>query len=182
MRLEAAVGILFHENLGILHIVNGVVCLAGTYGLQVFCWYASPYLTSRYLGILKHQGTSGNNRALAYLTAIKERRTHADEGVVVDGAGMDGDIMAYGDVRADMRRTCLVGDMYARAVLYIGTVANSDGGYIASNNGIEPDRALVAHLYIANNGGVLTEIAVFSPLGCQTLVTLNQCHVLKLRD
>ena len=162
--------------------MDGVVSLSRTYGLDVFGWYASPYLSSRNLGILQHQGTSGNDRALADLTAIEQRRTHADEGVVVDGAGMDGDIMADGDIRADMRRTRLEGDMHARAILYIGAMANSDGGYIATNNGIEPDGALVAHLYVANNGGVLTEITVFAPLGCQTLVTLNQCHIDLLLD
>ena len=85
--------------------------------------------------------------------------------MIMNGAGMNSDIVTNGDVVANMRRACLVSNMDARAILYIGTVANGDRGHIASNNGIEPDRTFVAHCYIAHNRGVFTEVTILAPLG-----------------
>jgi hypothetical protein len=90
--------------------------------------------------------------------------------MVVDSASMNGDIMTYGNIVADMRRSCLVGDMDAGAILHIGAVTNSDRCYVATDNGIEPDRAFVAHCHIAHNSGVFAEITVLAPLGCQTTI------------
>ena len=156
--------------LGVGNIVSRVVGLAGTGGLDIFGWYASPYLVGRYFCVLKHQCTGGNNGSLAHLTAVEERTAHADEGTVMDGAGVDGDVMAYGDVAADVCGASVVGDVDARAVLDVGAVANGDGGNVAAYNGIEPNRTFVAHGDIADDGCVLAEITVLAPLGCQTFV------------
>ena len=86
---------------------------------------------------------------------------------------MNGDVMTDGDITANMCRTCLVGHMDARTVLDIRAIANRDGSHVASHHGIKPYRALVAHLHIADNGGVLTEIAVMTPLRGHTFITLD---------
>ena len=148
----------------------GVVGLARTYGLEVLGRHASPYLTSRNLGILQHQCTSSNDGALTHLTAVEQRRTHAYQGAVVDGAGMNSNIVSNSNIRADMRRSRLVGNMDAGAILHIGTVANSNRSHIATYHGIEPDGALVAHLHVTYNRCILTEVAVLAPLGCQTAI------------
>ena len=150
-----------------------IVGLAGTDGLEVLGGDATPNLTSGNLRILQHQGTGSDNGALANLTAVKQGGTHADEGVVVNGAGVDGDIMTNGDVVADMGWTSLVGDVDAATVLNVGAVTNGNGGYVATNDGIEPNGALVAHSNVTDNGGVLTEIALFAPTGGHASITLN---------
>ncbi len=151
----------------------GVVRLAGADGLDVFGGYPTPYLTGGNLCVLEHQGTGGDNGALAYLAAVEQRAAHADESVVVDGTSVDGDVMADGDIAADVRRARLVGDMDAGAVLHVGAVADGDGCHVAPDDGIEPHAALVAHGHIADDGSILAEIAVTAPLGTQTAVTLN---------
>ena len=78
---------------------------------------------------------------------------------------MYGDVVANGDVAADMCGTCFVGDVYARAVLHVRAVADGDGCYVTTHHGIEPDGAIVAHLDVTDDGGVLAEVAVFAPFG-----------------
>ena len=58
--------------------------------------------------------------------------------MIADGAGVDGNIMSDGDVVANMGWTRFVGDVYARAVLDVRAVADSDGSYVATHDGIEP--------------------------------------------
>ena len=53
--------LLFHILFGVLHIVCGVVGLAGPGGLDVFGRNASPYLMRWYYCFLQHQGTGGDN-------------------------------------------------------------------------------------------------------------------------
>jgi hypothetical protein len=54
--------------------------------------------------------------------------------------------------------------MEAGAVLYVHTVTNADIVDVATNHGVEPHGALVAHRDIADDGCVLRKIAVFPPL------------------
>jgi hypothetical protein len=63
--------------------------------------------------------------------------------------------------------------MDTRTILYIRTVANGNGGYIAAYDGIKPDGTVVAHLDVAHDGGVLAEVAVFAPFGRQSFITLD---------
>ena len=58
--------------------------------------------------------------------------------MIVDGAGVDSNIMSDCDVVADMSWARFVGDVYARAVLDVRAVADSDGSYVATHDGIEP--------------------------------------------
>jgi hypothetical protein len=91
----------------------------------------------------------------------------------MNGTGVDGDIMANGDVGANMRGPRLMGDMDARTVLHVRTVAYGDGGNVAADNGIKPYGTLVAKCYITYNSRILAEIAVMAPFGCHTLITLD---------
>jgi len=145
--------------------VLGIVSLAGTSRFDVFGWHAPPNLMRRYLGVLQYQGSGSYDGTLAYFTAVEQRGAHADKGMIVDGAGVYGDVVTYGDVVADMRRSRLMGDMDTGTVLHISAVANGDGSHVATDYGIEPDGTLVTHGDIANDGGILTEIALFAPLG-----------------
>ena len=156
----------------------GVVGLAGADGFQVPGGYPTPYFTGGNLCVLQHQGTGGNDGALTDLAVVEQGAAHADECAVVDGAGMDGDVVADGDVIADVGGPRVVGDVNTRAVLNVGAVAYGDGGDVASYYGVEPDGAFVAHGYVADDGSIFAEIAVSTPLGRQTAVTLDECHVM----
>ena len=162
-----------HISFCILDIVGGVVGLAGARGLDIAGGDAAPYLVWRNAGALKHQGASGNDRPLAHLAMVEEGGPHADEGTVVDGAGVDGAVVSDGDVAADLGGTGIVGDMDAGAVLHVGAVAYGDGGHIASHHCIEPDRALVAQRHIAHQGGVLAKIAILAPAGRKSFVRFD---------
>ena len=89
---------------------------------------------------------------------------------------MDGDIIAYGDIAADVGGSRVVRHMDSRAVLDIGSVADGDRSDVAADNGIEPYGAFVAHGYIAHDSGVFTEVAVATPLGGHSFVRFNQSH------
>ena len=130
--------LLFEVELGIGDVVLGIVSLAWTDGFDVFGWNASPDFTSRDLRVLEHKGASGYDGAFAHLTAIEESRAHADEGVIVDGAGMNSNVMTYRHIVADVSGTRVESDMNARTVLDIRTVADGDGSHVATNDSIEP--------------------------------------------
>jgi len=97
--------------------------------------------------------------------------------MVVDGTGMDGNVVADGNVAANVRGTCIKGHMDTGTVLHVGTVADGNGCHIATYHSIEPYRALVAHGDVAHNSGILAEIAVFTPFRAKTFITLNQSHI-----
>ncbi len=168
--------LLFEVELGVGDVVLGIVSLARTDGLEVLGRYASPDFACRDLCVLEHEGASGYDAAFAHLTAIEEGSAHADEGVIVDGTGMNGNVMTYRHVVADVSGTRVESDMNATAVLDIRAVADGDGSHIATNDSIEPYRTFVAHRDIAYNRGVLTKIAISPPFGSETSITFYQSH------
>lgn len=123
---------------GILYVMLGVIRLSRADGFDVFGRYAAPDLSGGDLRVLQHQGAGGDDGTFAHFAAVEQCRTHADEGVVADGAGVDGDVVADGDVRADVGRSRLMGHVDARPILHIGTVADGDGGYVAAHHRIKP--------------------------------------------
>ena len=161
---------LFEVELGVGDVVFGVVGLAWADRLEVFGRYSAPDLACGDLRVLEYKGTCGYDGAFAHLATIEQGRTHADKGVVVDGAGMDGDIVADGDVRADMGGTRVEGHMDTGAVLDVCAVADGDGSHVATNDCVEPYGALIAHRHVADNRGVLAKIAVSPPFGSETAI------------
>ena len=161
---------LFEIEFGVGDVVLGVVSLAWANRLEVLGWDASPDFACGDLRVLEYKGTCGYDGAFAHLAAVEQGRAHADESVIVNGAGMDGDVMAYRHVVADMGRTCVEGYMHAAAVLDVRAVADGDWGYVATNDGIEPYGALIAHRYITHNRGILAKIAISPPFGSETAI------------
>jgi hypothetical protein len=70
----------------------------------------------------------------------------------------------------------LVGTVKNSAILNIYLVANPDKIHIAPHNCLKPYRALVAHHYITNDGGVFRQKAVFSELRCYFTTGNYQRH------
>jgi hypothetical protein len=62
------------------------------------------------------------------------------------------------------------------AILHVRTVAHRDGSHIATHYSTKPDRAVIAHLNIADYCRVFTEIAACAPLWRQTSVRFYQSH------
>ena len=156
---------LFHVFFGVLHIVGCIIRLAGAGGLDILGGDAAPDLVRGYLGALQHKGAGGDDGTLPHLAVVEDGGTHAYEGTVADGAGMEGDVVAYGDVAAYTRGADVVGHVYAGAVLHVGAVADGDGGHVAAHHGVEPHRALVAQRHIAHQRGVLAEVAALPQRG-----------------
>lgn len=140
-----------------------VVRLPGAGGLDVFGGDAAPDLVRGYLGALQHQGAGGDDGTLPHLAVVEDGGTHTYEGAVADGAGMEGDVVANGDIAADMSRPGVMCHMDTGAVLHVGAVANGDGRHIATHHSVEPHRALIAQRHVAHQRGVLAEIAVLAP-------------------
>lgn len=68
--------------------------------LDVAGGYAAPDFARRDSGALLDEGTGGHVGAFAYLAAVEQRGNHADEGMIVDGASDDGDVVAILDIGA----------------------------------------------------------------------------------
>ena len=84
------------------HIVGRIIGLSRTYLLDELGGNTTPDFSGGDYCILKNQGTGGHDGAFAYLAVVEKGTTHTDEGMIMNGAGMDGGIMTDGHVTADM--------------------------------------------------------------------------------
>ena len=118
--------------------MSRIVSLTRTCGFQIFGRHATPNLMRWNLGILQHQRSCCHNGSLAYLATVEQGGTHTYERPIVNGAGMNGDIMTNGYVATNMSGTRLVCHMNTRTILNVGSVANGYGSHIAPHHSIEP--------------------------------------------
>lgn len=84
--------------------------------------------------------------------------------MVVYGCPVEGHIVSDGYIVPDFYGRFLIKCMQYRTVLYVYTVADTDRIHIAAQYGIEPYAALLSHDYIAYDGGIFSQVAVFSYL------------------
>jgi hypothetical protein len=75
---------------------------------------------------------------------------------------MQHDLVAHRDAGTHRQRLAMVGMQHA-AILDIGFLSDANEIYITSHNGLKPDRAVVAHDYITNEGGIFCQKAIFTP-------------------
>ena len=92
---------------------------------------------------------------------VEQGGAHADEGKVIDIGSVDGDVVTDGYIVADADGGFLVKRVEHASVLNVHAVADADAVHIATQHGVEPDAALVAHHHIAYDGGVFGQVAVF---------------------
>lgn len=85
---------------------------------------------------------------------IENGGSHADEGAVVNGAAVEGDVMPDGDIIAYFECSFLIEGMEAAAVLDVYSIADADIVDITAYDCIEPYGTLVAHGDIAYDSGV----------------------------
>ena len=95
----------------------------------------------------------------------------------MDFGSVDGDIVADGYVVAYLDGGFTVESVKHRAVLYVHTVADTDGVHVAAEHGVEPHAAFVAHGDIANNGGILGQKTVAAYHGVVAPYRNDECHM-----
>src|SRR5690554_5959845 len=102
---------------------------------------------------------------------------HANEYVVLDFCPVYGYIVTHGNVVADFYHRLLIQGVQDGSVLNVDLVPQSDGVDIAAQYRVVPNAAIVAHLHIANNGGVFCQENIVSKFRDRKSTRLNSSHV-----
>ena len=180
--LRVAVG--FAEPVAVFDIVASVgliqgLSLFGVNLLDELGRHSAPKLTVAYLRIAQDESSRSHDCALANDGVIEHGCTHSDQCTVLHYASMQGDAMPDGNVVAKNTRRFAVESMDARVVLNVCAIAYLDEMYVASHDSIEPDGAVVAHLYVAHYHSTLAEVAVLAKSGSRhPLECLDYCHLI----
>lgn len=103
--------------LAILYIVLGEgFCLVRTCLLDELGWYATPYLVVADLCATEYERSCCYYCAFAYDSLVEYGCAHADEGSAADVAGVEGCVMADGDVVLE-KEVVAVDEVLGRALL-----------------------------------------------------------------
>ena len=178
--LRVAVG--FAEPVAVFDIVSSVgfvqgLSLFGINLLDELSRHSAPKFAIAYLGIAQDEGSCSHNRALTNYGMIEYSCTHADQRAVLNFASMQGDAVPDSNVVAKDARRFAVERMDARVVLNVRAIAYLDEMNVASHDSIEPDGAVVAHLYVAHYHSTLAKVAMFAKSGSRhPLECLNYSH------
>jgi hypothetical protein len=78
-------------------------------------------------------------------------------------------VMAYGNIISDDGLGAFIGAVNNGAILNIHFIPYAYAVYVAPHHGIEPDAAVVAHHYVANDSGIGSNKAIVSKLGINPL-------------
>src|SRR6478672_1082867 len=92
----------------------------------------------RDLHSLRAHGPCPDDGTGAHHDVVEEDRSHADEGVVLDGGAMDDGAVADADAWADGARHAVV-DVHHGAVLHVGVFTDDDGRGVTADHGRRPD-------------------------------------------
>lgn len=101
---------------------------------------------------------------------------HSNEYMIVNGTAMNDGQMSDAHIVADDGLRFFEGAMDDCIVLDINAVADADGINIAADNGVEPNRAVVAHNHIPYQGGIGGDETVLSHHRKNTMYGKNAGH------
>jgi len=132
------------------------------YVLYLFCGDAAIDGTALDLGAFEYDGACGDDGVAADLGIVHDDGAHAHEYFITQRATMYDGVMADGDVVPDDRLGFLVGGMDDDAILDIDLVADADAVDVTTDDGIEPDAAFIAYLYVADDGGIRSDETILS--------------------
>ncbi len=107
---------------------------------------------------------------------VHDNRPHADQHIILNSASVYDGIMCYAYIISDLYRCLPVSAMYGNTILYINIITDADIGYIAPHNCIEPHTAIVAHYYIANDGGIIGQETIAANFGMYAFYGFQKCH------
>jgi hypothetical protein len=101
---------------------------------------------------LRYESVGADERLRADLSAVEDRRAHADEAFVADGAGVDNRAVADGDPITD-EAWKFIGEMQDGVVLNVGVMADDDAIDVAAQDGVIPDAGMIAEGNVAKDNG-----------------------------
>lgn len=146
------------------------------YVLYLFCGDAAIDGTALDPGAFEYDSACGDDGIAADLCIVHDDGAHADEHFIAQRAAMYDGVMADGDVVADDGPGFLVGGMDDDAVLDIDFVADADAVDVTADDGIEPDAAFIAYLYVADDGGIGSDETILAEFGEFTFDGENGGH------
>ena len=115
-------------------------------------------------GALRDEGAGGNDGVGADDRAIENGGAHADEDVGFNGASMEHDGVADGDIVADDERILVLHHVEDAAVLYVGARTNADVVDVAPDDAEGPDAGVFAERDVADHDRSGVDIG-----GCRNL-------------
>ena len=129
-----------------------------------------------HLGAAQHDTAGGDDGAFTDFGMVQDDAAHADEGHVADFGTVHDHVVPDGHVVADFGHRFLVQCVYNTVVLDVKAVADGDGVNVATQHGIEPDAAVVAHGHVAHDDGTVGQETVFSDFGIKAPYFLDDSH------
>lgn len=174
-------GYLVAEPVGVTHVivcysVDFAMNLGFIYGLYFFCRYARINTACLANRAFQHHGAGGNYGITVYHGIVHYDRSHTHQHIVVEGAAMHQGIMSDRHIIPDYGLGFLVGTVDHRTILHIYLVAHPDTVHIATDHGIEPYTAVIAHDHIAHDSGIRSQKTIGTELGEFTVYVQNQGH------
>ena len=118
----------------------------------------------RYDGAFGYNSTGSNDRAVADYSAVKYGRMHADEAVVLNGAGMEQSAVAYSYIITDDAGVVISNVQHA-VVLDIAVAANLDAVNVAADSNAGPDAGVLLKLNLANQGSSIKGVGLLVNFG-----------------
>ena len=116
-------------------------------------------------------------RVAANDSPVHHDRTHPNQHIIMYCATMNNGSMSDAHIVSDAGWIFFVGTVDDRIVLDVDPVSDADAIYIATNNSIEPDAAMVTHAHIANNGGIGCNEYIFTKRRRNTFYRENDRHI-----
>ena len=104
---------------------------------------------------------------------FRTRGSHADDAHVLDHAAVDGGVVADGDPVAHDDGIEVALAVEHGAVLHVGVGADADGVDVAAQDGVHPDRGVLAEHDVAEDLGGGVDVATGGDLGRMALVAAD---------
>ena len=118
----------------------------------------------RYDGAFGYNSTGSNDRAVTDYSAVKYGGMHADEAVVLNGAGMQQSAVAYSYIITDDAGVVISNVQHA-VVLNIAVAANLDAVNVAADSNAGPNAGVLLKLNLANQGGSIKGVGLLVNFG-----------------
>src|SRR6266852_9469611 len=142
----------------------------GTLDLAGMAYYQAA---GRNFGALEKQRAGGHDAASADFHAVEYDGAHADEATRLDGAAVQGDAVADGDVVAEEEGIFVAHYVEDAAVLNIGARADADVVHVAAHDGAGPDAGVGADDHVADDDGGGVDVGGCGDLGPLAAVRSN---------
>jgi len=124
-------------------------------------------------GALCDEGSGGDDGISPDVRSVQDGCTDADEDVVVNGAAVDGGVVADADPVTDEDGVEVAHAMNDGAVLDVGAGADADVVCVAADDGVHPEGGLGAEVYVADELGGGVDIAAGGESGGNAAVGAN---------